>query len=578
MPFVRQQPGKKPGDQQREQVEQTSGLQRESGLIGSTGGSLHEGMQRPTAPTPAPAAPQPRSRALNLSDYAAANIDKTRALAQQTASRVAGGARRAQESLGRAQQEFGGLVNQGPTLGEGLAETQRIQQKALNVNTTPTTPYKPAETGRTVLSDTQRQSDAFSEGQRFLKSLPPTTPTRQTNLPQGPNNLPTVDTTEEIITPAQQPIAGTAEGTLTEQDIRRYHQLTGGYQGPQALGDVDANLASQLGAASQEGQLAQTTAGQRGLLQQQLGQEGGYSQGAGTLDAALVGAQSGGIRQAGQAAAGVGQRGLEASTQAAQQAGTRAADLQKLSQQAGQSLQQQVGDIEQDISQQTTQAQEQAASNKAIIDSIGLRNPDVKKYSDEVNKAGEQLGALDMSLATKGLSPELQRAILAGEIDPATMSWQKFKSSFDSDDWDDDWGEPMATEAMKLVKAAWAYRRGTEKLNNISQNFTSGLSDMDRQALTQYGLDHANIIQQMNVGEGNLTTDKHWVARDSGYLNPYGQHTTLQFQGQQGAQSLQDVIKNYGITQPTFTRESTMTPEQKIQLRALQQLSSRSGQ
>ena len=99
MPFVRQQPGQKPGDQQREQVEQTSGLQRESGLIGSTGGSLHEGMQRPTptAPTPTRQEPQQRSRALNLSDYAAANIDKTRALAQQTASRVAGGARRTQE-------------------------------------------------------------------------------------------------------------------------------------------------------------------------------------------------------------------------------------------------------------------------------------------------------------------------------------------------------------------------------------------------------------------------------------------------------------------------------------------------
>ena len=52
MPFVRSQPGKKPGDQQREQVEQQSGLQRESGLVGSTGGSLHEGRARPQAPTP----------------------------------------------------------------------------------------------------------------------------------------------------------------------------------------------------------------------------------------------------------------------------------------------------------------------------------------------------------------------------------------------------------------------------------------------------------------------------------------------------------------------------------------------
>ena len=258
MPFVRQQPGQKPGDQQREQVEQTSGLQRESGLIGSTGGALHEGMQRPTAPTPAPAAPQQRSRALNLSDYAAANIDKTRALAQQTASRVAGGARRAQETLGQAQQEFGGLVNQGPSVAEGLQETRDIQQKQ----------------------------------------------------------------------------------HLTEADRSRYTQLTGGYKGPETLGDVNQNLASQLGAASQEGQLAQTAEGQRGLLQQQLGQEGGYSAGAGALDAALVGAQSGGIRQAGQAAAGVGQRGLEAATQAGQLAQTRAADLQRLSQQAGQNLQQ----------------------------------------------------------------------------------------------------------------------------------------------------------------------------------------------------------------------------------------------
>ena len=134
MPFVRSQPGKKPGDQQREQVEQQSGLQRESGLVGSTGGTLHEGRVRPQAPTPT-AAPtlqqQTPTRAVNLSDYAAANVGKTQALAQKTAANVAAQTRRSQRQLGRAQGEFGALVNQGPSVQEGLAETRQLQSKAL---------------------------------------------------------------------------------------------------------------------------------------------------------------------------------------------------------------------------------------------------------------------------------------------------------------------------------------------------------------------------------------------------------------------------------------------------------------
>ena len=182
MPFVRSQPGKKPGDQQREQVEQQSGLQRDSGLVGSTGGTLHEGRARPQAPTPAAPTPQaqkPVSRAVNLSDYAAANVDKTRALAQRTASNVAGGARRAQSRLGQAQSEFRGLATQGPSLREGLSEAKQIQTQA-------------------------------------------------------------------------------AENQLGQSDVRRYKDLTQGYQGPQALGEVDTNLSAILGATSQEGQLATT--------------------------------------------------------------------------------------------------------------------------------------------------------------------------------------------------------------------------------------------------------------------------------------------------------------------------------
>ena len=482
MPFVRQQPGQKPGDQQREQVEQTSGLQRESGLIGSTGGSLHEGMQRPSAPTPTQEAPQQRSRALNLSDYAAANVDKTRALAQQTAARVTGGARRSQERLGQAQQEFTTLASQGPTVQEGLQETRDIQQKQ----------------------------------------------------------------------------------HLTEADRSRYTQLTGGYKGPEALGDVDTGLASQLGATSQQGQLAQTAEGQRGLLQQRLGTQGG------------------------QAAAGVGQRGFEAATQASQVAQTRAADLQQLSQQAAQNLQQEVAGVGQEVTQQTEQAQAQAAADQARIESMALRNPNVKKFKDAADKAGEVINTINVENATKGVSPEYQQQVLTGQLDPASTSWQTLKSHYDANGWNDAQGEEMASNMMKLINATWSLRKANEKLTNLTSTFTQDLSEGDRQALQQYGIDPANLMQQMNLRTGKTATDQYraggWDWRSGDYYgsgsdaNIQGLTSTAQYTGAQGGKSLQDVINEYGIEQPTITKESTMTSEQQNRLRALQQLASRSGQ
>ena len=125
MPYVRQQPGQKPGDQQREQVEQTSGLQRESGLIGSTGGSLHEGMQRPVSQA---AKPVP-TRALNLSDYAAANVSKTRNLAQSQSDIIRNRDRGNIGQIATTPQGRSGLLQQryapqgGYTTGAGILDT-----------------------------------------------------------------------------------------------------------------------------------------------------------------------------------------------------------------------------------------------------------------------------------------------------------------------------------------------------------------------------------------------------------------------------------------------------------------------
>ena len=313
MPYVRQQPGQKPGDQQREQVEQTSGLQRESGLIGSTGGSLHEGRARPQAPTPTAPTPaqKPVSRAVNLSDYAAANVDKTRALAQRTAANVAGGARRAQSRLGQAQSEFRGLANQGPSLQEGLSETRQIQTKA-------------------------------------------------------------------------------AENQLGQADTRRYKDLTAGYRGPQALGDVDANLAGQLGATSQAGQLASTTEGQRGLLAQQVGDQAGYTAGAGALDASLIAGQAGGIQQAGRAAQAVGQRGLQAATSAGQLAQQRTGELAQIQQGARQQLQQRVLGQEHAVAQQVEAQQQQAQAKQASFNKFIQDVPEFGKVQESVAAAKQK--------------------------------------------------------------------------------------------------------------------------------------------------------------------------------------------
>ena len=539
MPFVRSQPGKKPGDQQREQVEQQSGLQRESGLVGSTGGTLHEGRARPVAPTPAAPTPaeKPVSRAVNLSDYAAANVDKTRALAQRTASNVSQGARRAQSRLGQAQGEFRGLATQGPSLREGLSEAQQIQTQA-------------------------------------------------------------------------------AENQLGQADVRRYQDLTQGYQGPQTLGEVDTNLSAILGATSQEGQLATTAEGQRGLLQQQVGDQAGYTAGAGALDASLIASQAGGIQQAGRAATAVGQRGLEAQAASGQQAQARATDLQEVAERARQGLQTEVGGIGHDAAQTAEQNKVAQAADAEQFQSFIQSGGGIDKSVNALNTLGEALNNINVERASKGVSPEFQQQMMNGEIEPGKYSWQDMKSHFDRNDWNDEDGEAMASEVLKLIENRWKFKQAERALESQQQGMIANLTPDQQAVLERRGIDMNQVLQQMRAQPGQTTqgaynadgsrqglfsdlspwgggvgaafqiqhrifnnllgNDKYQGSASA--ANPTGQTLTAGYNKAQGYQSLEDVLNQYGVmNQLPTTQADAMTQQQKQQLRALQQLATVSG-
>ena len=472
MPFVRSQPGKKPGDQQREQVEQQSGLQRESGLVGSTGGTLHEGRARPVAPTPAAPTPaeKPVSRAVNLSDYAAANVDKTRALAQRTASNVSQGARRAQSRLGQAQGEFRGLATQGPSLREGLSEAQQIQTQA-------------------------------------------------------------------------------AENQLGQADVRRYQDLTQGYQGPQALGEVDTNLSAILGATSQEGQLATTAEGQRGLLQQQVGDQAGYTAGAGALDASLIAGQAGGIQQAGRAAQAVGQRGLQAAESAGQLAQERTGELEQLQQQARQQLTQQFAGQEHQVQQQVEAQQAQATEKQRAFQNFTQQIPQFSKVQKSVDAAGQQ-----MSSASKALAEALKYRDTRTSSNPFSSTSKKG-------------GQRVTAARRRLAKAKAEYDKKLSEANQMAANYAQSL---DPAQLGQFGLSAADFQGVFRAGK-----------LDTGYVDAgLGAYEYQTYKGDdRGVLSAED-IQNRAFLGPSagdVTAQGVMTEQQRQQLRALQQLATASG-
>ena len=173
-----------------------------------------------------------------------------------------------------------------------------------------------------------------------------------------------------------------------------------------------------------------------------------------------------------------------------------------------------------------------------------------------------------------------------GQWDPATVSWQDFKTHYDKNGWGEDEAWRQAGNAVKLMNATWTLRKANEKMTNIRDNFTSGLSERDVQALASRGIDPRSLMQQMNIRAGTTAADSYnygwWdegqAKGSASHANPTGQTSTLTYQGPQGGQTLEQVIQQYGIQQPNITRESTMTTEQQNRLRALQQLASRSGQ
>ena len=477
------------------------------------------------------------SRAVNLSDYAAANVDKTRALAQKTAAGVATGARRAQSRLGQAQQEFGGLVNQGPSVQEGLQQTRDIQAKA-------------------------------------------------------------------------------GEGPISQSDVGRYRRLTEGYKGPQSLGEVDTNLAAKLGETAQAGQLATTTEGQRGLLQQQVGDQAGYTAGTGALDASLIAGQAGGIQQAGRAATAVGQRGLEAQAASGQQAQARAANLEELATRARQGLSAQVGDIGAEASQQAEQNKAEQAADAQQFQSFLQAGGGIDKSVNALNTLGEELNNINVERASKGVSPEFQQQMMNGEIEPGTYSWQDMKSHYDRNDWGDEEGERQATEVLKLIENRWKFHQAQRTLESQQQGLQSNLTPDQQAVLERRGIDISQVIQQMRAQPGQTTQGAYNYGGTEGIasnlspwggglggaiqlqhrvidralgggprytgsasgVNPTGRTLTASYDKAQGYQTLADVLGQYGtLNQLGTTQATAMTQQQRQQLRALQQLATVSG-
>ena len=209
----------------------------------------------------------------------------------------------------------------------------------------------------------------------------------------------------------------------------------------------------------------------------------------------------------------------------------------------------------------------------------------MKQSFDRVNQLGEELNNLDVELATKGVSTQFQKQMLEGEIPPDKYSWQDMKSHLDRNEWDDDQGERMADEILKVIKNRWEAKQMEQRLNTQMGGFVENMNPEQARVLQEQGVDPNYILQQMNLTPGDMTTTQYSAGYSQGQghwgsaspINRQGLTSTAYYGAPQGGRSFQDVLGQYLTPAQAPTTAQTMTDQQRQQLRALQQLATVSG-
>ena len=135
MPFVRN-----PRDRNKQietQQSENNALQKDLGTVGSVGGALLQDSKprsttstAPTLTSPSPERKTVTPRATNLSDLAAANIDKTQALSQDIASEQAAGVRDFNRRLSTAQSDLRSSLEASPDPDRSRAIVDEYREKA----------------------------------------------------------------------------------------------------------------------------------------------------------------------------------------------------------------------------------------------------------------------------------------------------------------------------------------------------------------------------------------------------------------------------------------------------------------
>ena len=159
------------------------------------------------------------------------------------------------------------------------------------------------------------------------------------------------------------------------------------------------------------------------------------------------------------------------------------------------------------------------------------------------------------------------------------------KSHLDRNEWDDDQGERMADEILKVIKNRWEAKQMEQRLNTQMGGFVQNMNPEQARVLQERGIDPNNLIQQMGITPGNVSTTQysagfsqgkgHWGSASP--INRQGLTSTAYYGAPQGGRSFQDVLGQYLTPTQNLTKEQTMTDQQRQQLRALQQLATASG-
>ena len=209
-----------------------------------------------------------------------------------------------------------GTTSTAPTLSSPSPERKTTPLRATNL-----AEYGRANIGKTQALTQNLASQQAQDVRDFNQRLAQTGGKVQSSL----EDIPNVADTE---TKARDFLAKSKTGQLTSRDYTDLRDAFQEYTGPKSVAEIDPNLAAEKTALQESG--ADTQKAGLGYLSKQVGDQSGYTIGAGTLDAALVGRQSRALQDTARAAAGAGGDITRADERIKAQTGRRATDLARL--------------------------------------------------------------------------------------------------------------------------------------------------------------------------------------------------------------------------------------------------------